>query len=135
MYRSNKGSVWVARFAISICTTRYGRYIPVRQVTSTRTARYWSVPQKIDRRRPIEGEIDHRQSIEGEKGKKKKKRERRKKKKRKEKKDIPSIVLARGSLVCHCRPRPLFLPREKMKRLPARGERSRRHRRAFHFVF
>ncbi|RZR76090.1 hypothetical protein BHM03_00000712, partial [Ensete ventricosum] len=28
------------RFAISTCTPRYGWYIPVRQVTGTRTARY-----------------------------------------------------------------------------------------------
>ncbi|RWV97977.1 hypothetical protein GW17_00039200 [Ensete ventricosum] len=42
------------RFAISTCTARYGRYIPVRQVTGTRTARYRAVPSKIGRRRPIE---------------------------------------------------------------------------------
>ncbi|RWW20420.1 hypothetical protein GW17_00015470 [Ensete ventricosum] len=41
------------RFAISTCTAQYGRYIPVRQVTSTRTSRYWAVPPKIDRQRLI----------------------------------------------------------------------------------
>ncbi|RZR95199.1 hypothetical protein BHM03_00024004, partial [Ensete ventricosum] len=40
-----------ARFAISICTARYGRYIPVRQVTSMRTARYW-VKNLLSTRRP-----------------------------------------------------------------------------------
>ncbi|RWW02652.1 hypothetical protein GW17_00034245 [Ensete ventricosum] len=94
-----------SRFAISTCTTQYGRYIPVRQVAGTQTARYRAVPPKInrrrvdfDRRRPIEGEIDRRWSIEGEidyrssiereKGKKKK-RKRIKKEKRKEER-IPS---------------------------------------------
>ncbi|RWW09168.1 hypothetical protein GW17_00027360 [Ensete ventricosum] len=28
-------------FTISTCTARYGRYIPIRQVTDTRTARYF----------------------------------------------------------------------------------------------
>ncbi|RRT55323.1 hypothetical protein B296_00048523 [Ensete ventricosum] len=62
------------RFAISTCTARYGWYIPVRQVTGTRTARYRMVSSKIDRRRSIEREIDRRGSIEEEKGKKKRKR-------------------------------------------------------------
>ncbi|RWW06482.1 hypothetical protein GW17_00030186 [Ensete ventricosum] len=70
-------------FAISIYT---GRYISVRQVTGTWTARYWVVPPKIDRRR----------SIEGEKGKKKKKRKRRKKKKRRRRTYFPRDVLARA---------------------------------------
>ncbi|RWW27194.1 hypothetical protein GW17_00008385 [Ensete ventricosum] len=72
------------RFANSIYTARYGRYILVRQVTSTRTARYRVVPPKnrpsaidFNHRRSIEGEIDRRRSIEGEKGKKKKKKRRR----------------------------------------------------------
>ncbi|RZR94712.1 hypothetical protein BHM03_00023482 [Ensete ventricosum] len=34
---------------------RYGRYISVRQVAGTRTARYRTVPPKIDRWRSIEG--------------------------------------------------------------------------------
>ncbi|RZR97634.1 hypothetical protein BHM03_00026858 [Ensete ventricosum] len=62
------------RFAISTYTARYGWYIPVRQVTGTRTARYWMVSSKIDRRRSIEREIDRQGSIEEEKGKKKRKR-------------------------------------------------------------
>ncbi|RWW33084.1 hypothetical protein GW17_00002224 [Ensete ventricosum] len=37
-------------------TTRYGQYLPVRQVTGMRTARYRAVPPKIDRRRSIEEE-------------------------------------------------------------------------------
>ncbi|RWW09349.1 hypothetical protein GW17_00027164, partial [Ensete ventricosum] len=54
------------------------------------------VPPKIDRRRPIKGEIDHWRSIEGEKGKKKKKRKRRKKKRRR-RTYFPRVVLARVS--------------------------------------
>ncbi|RZR80661.1 hypothetical protein BHM03_00006716 [Ensete ventricosum] len=51
---------------------------------------------KIDRRRPIEGEIDRRRSIEEEKGKKKKKRKRRKRKKRRRRKKylLPRAVAA-----------------------------------------
>ncbi|RRT80061.1 hypothetical protein B296_00012429 [Ensete ventricosum] len=78
-------------FAISTCTARYRRYIPVRQVTGMRTVRYWAIPPKIDRRRLIGGEIDRRRSIEGEKGKKKKK------KRRKERStSFPRAVLARA---------------------------------------
>ncbi|RWV84180.1 hypothetical protein GW17_00054125 [Ensete ventricosum] len=57
---SDRGSVWVvcyapillfiARFAISTCTAQYGRYIPVRQVIGTRTARYRAIPLNIDHR-------------------------------------------------------------------------------------
>ncbi|RWW34018.1 hypothetical protein BHE74_00036504 [Ensete ventricosum] len=75
------------KFAISTCIARYGRYIPVRQVTGMRTGRYRAVPPKIDRRRSIveeidcrrsiEREIDCRWSIEEEKGKKKRKRKKR----------------------------------------------------------
>ncbi|RWW67569.1 hypothetical protein BHE74_00024970 [Ensete ventricosum] len=43
----------ITRFAISTCTTRYKRYIPVRQVTGTQTALYRVVPSKIDRQRSI----------------------------------------------------------------------------------
>ncbi|RWV96820.1 hypothetical protein BHE74_00050586 [Ensete ventricosum] len=51
-------------FLISTCTARYRRYIPVRQVTGTRTARYRAVLSKIDRRRPILKEIDRQRSTE-----------------------------------------------------------------------
>ncbi|RWW38217.1 hypothetical protein BHE74_00056565, partial [Ensete ventricosum] len=80
------------KFAISTCTARYGRYIPVRQVTGTRTARYRAVPSKIGRRRPILKEIDRRRSIEKEKGKKKCKR---KKEEEGNKEYLASAVLAR----------------------------------------
>ncbi|RWW32623.1 hypothetical protein GW17_00002681 [Ensete ventricosum] len=40
-------------FAISICTTRYGRYTPVHQVTGTRIVCYPAVPPKIDHRQSI----------------------------------------------------------------------------------
>ncbi|RWW75045.1 hypothetical protein BHE74_00016959 [Ensete ventricosum] len=79
--------------------------VPVRQVIGTRTARYRAVPPKstvdgrFNRRWLIEGEIDHRRSIEGEKGKKKKKKRRKKKEERRgEEERIPRIVLARASL-------------------------------------
>ncbi|RWW20808.1 hypothetical protein GW17_00015061, partial [Ensete ventricosum] len=83
-------------------------------VTSMRTARYWVVPQKIDRRRPIEGEIDCRRSIEGEKGKKKK----RKRKKIRRGKEEPTFH-ATSSPARRCRPRPrvLFLPREETEHI------------------
>ncbi|RZS15705.1 hypothetical protein BHM03_00047571, partial [Ensete ventricosum] len=103
-------------------TARYGRYIPVRQVAGTRTARYWAVPPKIDRRRSIsivggrlkgeidrrrliEGEIDHWRSIEREKGRKKKKRKKKKKKEKKRKITYrPRAVLARvPSPLASCR--------------------------------
>ncbi|RZS14619.1 hypothetical protein BHM03_00046329 [Ensete ventricosum] len=85
-----------ARFAISTCTARYGRYIPVRQVASTRITRYRMVPPKIDHQRSIEGEIG---LIEGEKGKKKRKR--RKKKRRRRKPSIVLTVVACGSPAHH----------------------------------
>ncbi|RWV84830.1 hypothetical protein GW17_00053426, partial [Ensete ventricosum] len=56
------------RFAISTCTTRYGRYIPVRQVTGTRTARYRAVLPKIDRRRSISavgGRLKKKSTVDG----------------------------------------------------------------------
>ncbi|RWV90263.1 hypothetical protein GW17_00047554, partial [Ensete ventricosum] len=99
-------------------------------VAGMRTARYQAIPPKINRRRPIEGEIDRRRSIEGEKGKKKKKR--------KEEYLFPRAILAgapslpagrqRLCAVAARRSQALFLPREEMDRLPARGERSRRRR-------
>ncbi|RWW04051.1 hypothetical protein GW17_00032747, partial [Ensete ventricosum] len=119
-----------ARFAISTCTARYGRYIPVRQVTSTWTARYWAVLPKIHRRRPIEEEIDRQRSIEREidrqrsieeeKGKKKRKRRKKEEEKKEYLARVPSLPAGRS------RPWLLFLPREETERIPARGERSRR---------
>ncbi|RWV98617.1 hypothetical protein GW17_00038526 [Ensete ventricosum] len=91
--------MWVARhlqamFAISIFIARYGRYILVRQATGTRIACYRAVPPKINHRWSIEGEIDRRQSIEGEKGKKKK-RKIRKKRRGEEGTYFPRDALAR----------------------------------------
>ncbi|RWW31454.1 hypothetical protein GW17_00003913 [Ensete ventricosum] len=105
------------RFAISTCTARYGRYIPVRQVTDTWTARYRAVPSKIDCRRSI--------SAVGSRLRKKKGRKRGKGKKKEEgKKEYLAIaVLARGSPAHRRRPRPLFLPREETR--PAGGDRGR----------
>ncbi|RZR82252.1 hypothetical protein BHM03_00008623 [Ensete ventricosum] len=123
------------RFAISTYTARYRRYIPIRKVTGSWTARYlavqskidcWrsilvvgdrfrpsavdfgrrrSIEREIDRRRSIEREIDRRRSIEEEKGKKKRKR--RKKKKRGRKNTTPAG---------RPWPRPLFLPRGEKDR-------------------
>ncbi|RRT74287.1 hypothetical protein B296_00021136, partial [Ensete ventricosum] len=115
------------RFANSIYTARYGRYILVRQVTSTWTTRYRVVPPKnqlsavdFNCRRSIEGEIDRRRSIEGEKGKKKKK-----KKKRRGEEEPTFHVTSSPAHRRRPRPRAIFLPREEMKRLLAWGERSR----------
>ncbi|RWW76677.1 hypothetical protein BHE74_00015215 [Ensete ventricosum] len=91
-------------------------YRPVQAVcTGSIADRYADCPlpggtAKINRRRSIEGEIDHQRSIEGEKGKKKKKRRRRKKKRRRRKKRIrtsfPRAVLARMPSPPARRPRP-----------------------------
>ncbi|RWV79300.1 hypothetical protein GW17_00059585, partial [Ensete ventricosum] len=108
------------RSAISTFTARYVRYISVRQVVGTRTARYRAVPSKIDRR----------QSIEREKGKKKRK------KKKKKGKRIP-IARARSSPVRYRRLRAIAArgspaPTSRYRSwvagafTPARGERSRR---------
>ncbi|RWW72288.1 hypothetical protein BHE74_00019922 [Ensete ventricosum] len=80
------GSCAPRRFAISTFTAQYGRYILVRQVAGTRTARYRAVPPKINRQRSIstvggrlKEEIDYRQSIEREKGRRRRRGKRRKK--------------------------------------------------------
>ncbi|RZS21903.1 hypothetical protein BHM03_00054605 [Ensete ventricosum] len=71
------------------------------------------------------GEIDSRQSIEGEKGKKKKKRKRRKKKEeRRGEERIPRAVLARVPLPPAGRPRAVAALACDFS--PTRGERSRR---------
>ncbi|RRT48902.1 hypothetical protein B296_00052734, partial [Ensete ventricosum] len=80
--------MFLARFVISTCTARYERYIPVRQVVGTRTARYQAVPPKIDRRRSISvvgDRLREKPTVDGrlrEKKWKKKNRKRRKKEKR-----------------------------------------------------
>ncbi|RWW45203.1 hypothetical protein BHE74_00048968 [Ensete ventricosum] len=97
------------RFAISIFTARYGRYIPVRQVAGTRTARY----------RAVQPKIDLRWSIEREKGRKKKKKKKKKKKEKRRKRILIArvwsspvfcrrscAVVAHGSPAPTCRRRP-----------------------------
>ncbi|RRT32893.1 hypothetical protein B296_00058438, partial [Ensete ventricosum] len=79
-------------------------------------------PSAVDfgRQQPIEGEIDCRQSIEGEIGSiegekgKKKKRKKRKKKRRRRK---PSVVAARGS--------PVFSPARGYGTSPCTGRKDR----------
>ncbi|RWW27911.1 hypothetical protein GW17_00007636 [Ensete ventricosum] len=136
-----------AKFAISICTARYERYIPIHQVTGTRTARYRAVPSKIDRRRSISavgGRLKKKSTVGGRLRKKKGRRGKEKKKKRGTKNTSPArsprspVVAARGSPVRHHRPwvacdrffsrarRRSVSPREETERLPTRGERSRR---------
>ncbi|RRT44359.1 hypothetical protein B296_00040783, partial [Ensete ventricosum] len=94
-------TVWynIARFAISTCIAWYGAVHIGPLVTSTRTARYQAVPSKIDRRRPIEEEIDRWRSIEEEKGKKK----RRRKKNEEGKKEY--LAHGRGRFFSHARRR------------------------------
>ncbi|RWW24688.1 hypothetical protein GW17_00011021 [Ensete ventricosum] len=129
------GSTW---FAISTFTAQYGRYIPVRQVADTRTARYQAVPPKIDRWRSIsavgrqlKGEINRRRSTEREKGNKKKKRKKKKKKKKKRKEEKKEYLLsARGPRPCAARRSPAPERRRRPRVVgafsPAHGERSRR---------
>ncbi|RWW17050.1 hypothetical protein GW17_00019036 [Ensete ventricosum] len=93
-----------------------------------RIAHYRAVPSKIDRRRPIEGEIDRRQSISafdyrlrekltiGNRLTEKKGRKRRGKEEEEKRKKypLPRVVLARvSSPACRRRPHPraIFLPR------------------------
>ncbi|RWW51264.1 hypothetical protein BHE74_00042405 [Ensete ventricosum] len=104
-------------FAISTYTARYGRYIPVCQVTGTWTARYRAVPPKIVRRRLIEGEISRWRSIAGEidcwrlieeeKGKKKKRKRR---EERIPRRPRPRAIAAHRSPACHHRPRVARVP-------------------------
>ncbi|RRT69712.1 hypothetical protein B296_00019996 [Ensete ventricosum] len=53
MLSTSQSEMHNTRFVISMFTARYERYIPVRQVADTRTARYPAVPPKIDRQRSI----------------------------------------------------------------------------------
>ncbi|RWW38944.1 hypothetical protein BHE74_00055770, partial [Ensete ventricosum] len=58
----------IARFAISTCIARYGRYLLVRQVASTRTVRYRAVPLKIDRRwsiSAVSGQLREKSTADG----------------------------------------------------------------------
>ncbi|RWV92982.1 hypothetical protein GW17_00044594 [Ensete ventricosum] len=88
-------------------------------------------PSTVDfgRRQLIEGEIDSRRSIEGEKRKKKKKKKKKKKRKRRRNGEeerstsrcpCPRAVATCGSPASRRRPRPqaIFLPCEETFRLP-----------------
>ncbi|RZR95546.1 hypothetical protein BHM03_00024401, partial [Ensete ventricosum] len=93
------------RFAISICTAPYVRYILVRQVISTRAARYWAVPPKIDRRLSIStvsGQLREKLIVGGRLREKKGRRRRRKrgkeeKNKRRRRTYFPRDALTRAS--------------------------------------
>ncbi|RZR83366.1 hypothetical protein BHM03_00009964 [Ensete ventricosum] len=76
------------RFIISTCTTRYGRYIPVRYVAGTRTARYRVVPPKIDCRQSISAVGDRLREKKG------RRRRRKEENKRKEEYLFPCVILA-----------------------------------------
>ncbi|RWW16853.1 hypothetical protein GW17_00019243 [Ensete ventricosum] len=112
----------------------------VRQVTDTRTARYWAVLSKIDRRRrfrhwrlieeeinrrrSIEREIDRRWSIEEEKGKKKRKRKKKEEGKKEYLARAPSSpACRRRSWVAHGRSR--FFSRARRRSVSPRGEKDR----------
>ncbi|RWW20251.1 hypothetical protein GW17_00015654 [Ensete ventricosum] len=86
----------ISGVSLLVSTFHCGTYRSARLLVcgSAATRRYrQNQPSTIDfgRRRLIEGEFDHRRSIEGEKGKKKKKRKRRKKKT-----SFPRAILARA---------------------------------------
>ncbi|RWW04693.1 hypothetical protein BHE74_00007465 [Ensete ventricosum] len=76
-----------ARNVISICTARYGRYVLVRQVTGTRTARYQAVPPKST----VGGRLREKSTVGGRLREKKKEEEEEKKKEEEEekKKEVP----------------------------------------------
>ncbi|RWW52628.1 hypothetical protein BHE74_00040928 [Ensete ventricosum] len=109
--------------------TRTARYIPVRQLTDTRTGRYRAVPLRstvggrfrsstVDfrRLRSIQGEIDRRRSIEEEKGKKKKRKRRRRRRG-----EVPRTALAatppggRPQAVAALAPSPPALPQRRRR--------------------
>ncbi|RWV90490.1 hypothetical protein GW17_00047301 [Ensete ventricosum] len=103
-------------------------------VTGSQTARYRVVPPKIDRRRLIStvgSRLKKKSTVRcrlrekspvGDRLRKKKGRRRGKEEKKEEEKKEYSPVRRRSPC-----PQWLFLPREETERLPARGERSRRH--------
>ncbi|RWW60835.1 hypothetical protein BHE74_00032190, partial [Ensete ventricosum] len=115
--------------------------VSVCQVTGTLTARYRAVPLKIDRRRLISAvgsRLREKSNVGGrlreksgrlreKKGRRRRSgKEEKRRRGEKGKKEIPSVVLARGSPAHRRRRHPLFLLRVETERLPARGERSRR---------
>ncbi|RWW06169.1 hypothetical protein GW17_00030519 [Ensete ventricosum] len=128
----------IARFAISTCIARYGRYILVRQVAGTRTVRYRAVPLKIDRRRSIsavggqlrekstaDGRLREKLTVGGRLSEKKGRRRRRGKEEKKKRGEEPrSRVAACGS--------PAPVHRHCLQVVgafsPTQGERSRQSR-------
>ncbi|RWW75112.1 hypothetical protein BHE74_00016884 [Ensete ventricosum] len=107
----------VVRFSLPSGKTRTG-YIPVRQLTDTRTDRYWAIPL-----RSAVNEIDHRRSIEEENEKKKKK-----KKKRRSTSHCPSGDSARGSPASRRCPRYPSTVAAHVALAPKKKKRKRRSR-------
>ncbi|RWV94487.1 hypothetical protein GW17_00042970 [Ensete ventricosum] len=128
-----------SRFAISTCTARYERYIPVRQVAGTRTAHYQAVPPKIDRRQSISavsGRLREKSTMGGRLREKSTVDGRLREKRRKKEKRSTYFLEPSSSACCRCasslpvgrqclravaalESRALFLPREETERLPA----------------
>ncbi|RWW70050.1 hypothetical protein BHE74_00022301, partial [Ensete ventricosum] len=86
------------KFAISIFTAWYGRYIPVRQVAGTRTARYRAVPPKIDSRRSISAVDGRLREKSGRLREKKGRRRRGKEKKIREEENLAPVLARTPSL-------------------------------------
>ncbi|RZS02765.1 hypothetical protein BHM03_00032840, partial [Ensete ventricosum] len=80
-----------SRNAISICTARYGRYVPVHQVTGVRTVRYPAVPSKSI----VGGRLREKSTVGGRLREKKKEEEEEKKKEEEEekKKEVPRFPM------------------------------------------
>ncbi|RWW19538.1 hypothetical protein BHE74_00024625, partial [Ensete ventricosum] len=84
-----------ARFAISVCTAWYGRYIPVRQVIDIRLP----TTRRYRQKSIVGGRLREKKGRRRRRGKEEKRRG------EKGKKEIPSVVLARGSPTCRRHPR------------------------------
>ncbi|RWW63524.1 hypothetical protein BHE74_00029293 [Ensete ventricosum] len=94
-----------------------------------RTNRYRAVPPRSIL--TIGSRLREKSTVDGRLREKKEEEEEKKKEEEEKKKEVPPrlrVVAARGSPAHRYYPRPwaIFLLREETKRLPARGERSRR---------
>ncbi|RWW76277.1 hypothetical protein BHE74_00015643 [Ensete ventricosum] len=97
------GEVRIIRLAISSCTAWYKRYIPVRQVTGTRTACYRAVPPKIDHRWPlsaVDGRLREKSTVGGRLKKKRGRRREKEEKRRGEERILRAVVARRRFFSC-----------------------------------